>query len=131
MNLLLDSHTLLWLMEASPSLSPQAAALIADSANSLNLSMASLWEIAIKTGLGKLLLSVPFDEFVTTAVEGYELNLLPITTADCIRYRSLGSPHPNHRDPFDRMIVVQAQFHGLNILGVDSAFDAYGVSRLW
>jgi PIN domain nuclease of toxin-antitoxin system len=130
-NLLLDSHTLLWLMEASPSLSPTAAALIADPANRLHLSMASVWEIGIKSGLKKMGLSVPYATFLSTAVNGYGLSVLPITADDCIDYEALAFPDKQHRDPFDRMIVVHALRNSLSLVGVDVAFDPYGVTRLW
>lgn len=131
MNLLLDSHTLLWLMEANPNMSGTAAGLIADSANRLYLSMASIWEIGIKSGLGKMGLSVPYEKFLDTAINGYGLIVLPINTDDCVRYEVLPFPDKWHRDPFDRMIVTHALRHGLVIIGVDAAFDSYGVSRLW
>lgn len=131
MNLLLDTHTLLWLMAGDPSLSARAAALIADPANRLHLSMASVWELAIKVGLKKLGLSAPFATFLTTAVQGYGLALVPITPDDCVRYEALPFPNPQHRDPFDRMIITQALGNGLSVLGVDPTFDAYGVTRLW
>lgn len=131
MNLLLDSHTLLWLMESNPSLSKVAVALLADPANRLFLSMASIWEIAIKSGMSKLGLSVPFAKFLETAINGYGLIVLPISTEDCIRYESLPFPDQQHRDPFDRMIITQALRGGMAIVGVDAAFDSYGVTRLW
>ena len=131
MNLLLDSHTLLWLMEASPSLSATASALIADPANRLHLSVASVWEIGIKAGLKKMGLSVPFANFLATAVNGYGLTVVPITADDCIYYESLPFPDPQHRDPFDRMIVTHALQNKLSVVGVDVAFDPYGVTRLW
>jgi len=130
-NLLLDSHTLLWLMEANPNLSGTAAGLIADSANRLYLSMASIWESGIKSGLGKLGLSVPFEKFLETAINGYGLIVLPITIDDCVRYEALPFPDKQHRDPFDRMIIIHALRNGLAIVGVDVVFDAYGVTRLW
>ena len=131
MNLLLDSHTLLWLMEGSPSLSAAATSHINDPLNRLYLSMASVWEIGIKSGIGKMGLHVPYATFLDTAINGYGLMVLTITTDDCIRYEQLPFPDSNHRDPFDRMIVVHAQSHGLTMLGVDVAFDLYGVPRLW
>jgi PIN domain nuclease of toxin-antitoxin system len=118
-------------MEGSASLSATAAALVADPANHLHLSMASVWEIGIKVGLKKMGLSVPFATFLTTAVNGYGLIVLPITTDDCVSYEALPFPNPQHRDSFDRMIVIHALRHGLSVLGVDAAFDAYGVTRLW
>lgn len=131
MNLLLDTHTLLWLMEASPNLSATAASLIADPSNRLYLSMASIWEMAIKIGLKKLTLSVPFSTFLATATSGYGLIGLPITAADCIAYESLPFPDLQHRDPFDRMIIVHARCENLSVVGVDAAFDSYGITRLW
>ena len=131
MNLLLDSHTLLGLMQSHPNLSPTAAALMADPANRLLLSMASIWEIGIKSGLGKMGLSVPYATFLDRAIKGYGLIVLPITMDDCIGYESLSFPDPRHRDPFDRLIIVQAQRNGFSILGADGSIDAYGVTRLW
>jgi len=130
-NLLLDSHTLLWIMEANPNLSGTAASLIADPANSLYLSMASIWEIGIKSGIGKMGLSVPYATFLDTAINGYGLIVLPITTDDCVRYEALPFPDPKYRDPFDRMIVIPAVRNGLSVVGADAALDLYGVTRLW
>jgi PIN domain nuclease of toxin-antitoxin system len=130
-NLLLDTHTLLWLMDGNPKLSGRAAALIADPANRMYLSMASIWELAIKLGLRKIGLSVPLDQFLTTAISGYGLNVLDVTRQNCVRYEQLSFPLDKHRDPFDRMIIVQAQQYLLSIVGNDCAFDAYGVQRLW
>jgi PIN domain nuclease of toxin-antitoxin system len=93
--------------------------------------MASVWEIAIKVGLKKIGLSVPFATFLTTAITGYGLVVVPITTDDCISYEALPFPDPNHRDPFDRMIVTHALRNTLSVLGNDGAFDPYGVTRLW
>jgi PIN domain nuclease of toxin-antitoxin system len=130
-NLLLDSHTLLWLMQANPSLSGRASALIGDPANRLYLSMASIWEIGLKVGLKKMGLSVPFATFLATAMNGYGLIVVPITTDDCISYEALPFPDPKHRDPFDRMIVTHALRNKLDVVGNDGAFDTYGVTRLW
>lgn len=118
-------------MEGNPSLSPTARALIGDPANRLHLSMASIWEIGIKAGLKKMGLSVPFATFLETAVKGYGLTVIPITTEDCISYEGLPFPNPKHRDPFDRMIVTHALRHNLGVIGNDLALDASGVNRLW
>ena len=131
MNLLLDTHSLLWLMEGNPSLSRTATNLIADPSNRLHISMASIWELAIKAGLKKVGLSVPLETFLTTAITGYGLNVIDITIEDCVSYVSLSFPDPRHRDPFDRMIVIHSQRHSLSVIGVDDKFDIYGVTRLW
>lgn len=131
MNLLLDTHTLLWLMQASPRLSGTAAALVTDPANRVHLSMATAWEVAIKVGMGKMGLTVPYTAFFAKAIAGYSLSVVPITLNDCAAYESLPFPNPNHHDPFDRMIITHARLHGLSVVGADAAFDAYGVVRLW
>ena len=131
MNLLLDTHTLLWLMQGASFLSPTATALLANSANRVYLSMASVWEIAIKSGLRKMGLTVPYATFLRTAINGYGLIVLPITVDDCLAYESLPFPYPSHRDPFDRMLITQAIRNSFSILGRDAAFDSYPVTRLW
>ncbi|HSQ57638.1 MAG TPA: type II toxin-antitoxin system VapC family toxin, partial [Gemmata sp.] len=108
-----------------------ATNLIADPSNRLHISMASIWELAIKVGLKKVGLSVPLETFLTTAITGYGLNVIDITIEDCVSYVSLSFPDPRHRDPFDRMIVIHSQRHSLSVIGVDDKFDIYGVTRLW
>ena len=116
MKLLLDTHTLLWHSADDPRMSSPAAALLIDSANELFLSMATLWEIAIKVGLGKLTLSSPYISFMSRAISGYGLVVLPITLADCDAYAGLPFPNRDHRDPFDRMIITHAVRNGLSAL---------------
>ena len=118
-------------MQSNSNLSATATELLADPANQLYLSMASIWEIGIKSGSGKLGLSVPYEMFLDTAIKGYGLIVLPITTEDCVKYKKLPFPDSQHRDPFDRMIVVHAQRDSLSIVGVDESFDSYSVPRLW
>ncbi len=131
MNLLLDTHTFLWQVEGSPSLSPDAINLITDPANPSYLSMASVWEMAIKVSLNKLALSRPFLPFVADALKLFGVYLLPISLDDCDAYRQLPFSDPKHRDPFDRMLVAQAHSRGLSLVSADAAFDAYGITRLW
>jgi PIN domain nuclease of toxin-antitoxin system len=130
-NLLLDTHTLLWHANGDPQMSATATALLIDPANELFLSMASLWEIAIKVGLKKLALSNPFLAFMSRAITGYGLTVLPINLEDCAGYEQLPFPNPQHRDPFDRMIITHALRNGLSVVGADAAFDSYPISRLW
>ena len=131
MNLLVDTHTLLWHAWGDPQMSNTAIMLLTDPANALYLSMASVWELAIKVGLRKLTLAGSYTAFLTDSIQGLGLSVLPITTDDCVAYEQLPFPDPHHRDPFDRMIVVHAQRHGLSVVGIDDAFDAYGLARLW
>ena len=131
MKLLLDTHSLIWHSDSSPLMSPKATKLLNDPANDLLLSMASVWEIAIKVGMRKLALSVPFVPFLARATTTYQVTVLPITIFDCIAYEQLSFPNPKHRDPFDRMIITHALRNGFSIVGNDAAFDAYGITRLW
>ena len=131
MKLLLDAHTLLWHADGSPQMSATATALLVDPANDLFLSLATAWEIAIKVGLKKLTLSSSYADYMTKAITGYSLTVLPITLEDCAEYEVLPFPLPKHRDPFDRLMITQARRNGMNIVGADVDFDAYGVTRLW
>jgi PIN domain nuclease of toxin-antitoxin system len=129
--LLLDTHTFLWHANGDPQISPTAASLLSDPANELFLSMATAWEIAIETGLKKLTLSAPYNTFMTRAIIGYGITLLPIMLDDCAAYEQLPFLNPQHRDPFDRMIVIHAIRNGLSVVGVDAALNVYGITRLW
>jgi PIN domain nuclease of toxin-antitoxin system len=129
--LLLDTHTLLWLQSGDPQLSAKAKTLLTDPSNERFLSMASAWEIAIKSGLKKLTLADPFPALLAKVVLAYQIVLLTIAVDDCAAYEQLSFPNPNHRDPFDRMILVHALRNGLSLVSADAAFDAYGVARCW
>jgi PIN domain nuclease of toxin-antitoxin system len=129
--LLLDTHTFLWHAASNSSLSSMATTLLGDPANELFLSMASLWELAIKVGIKKLTLSASFDDFMKRAIDGYGIAVLPITFGDCADYQLLPFLITNHRDPFDRMIIIHARRNSLSIIGNDTAFDAYGITRFW
>jgi PIN domain nuclease of toxin-antitoxin system len=101
---------------------------IADPANDLLLSAATIWEIAIKVGIGKLSLSLPYTQWMDKAVADLGATLLPIT----VNYAGAQAALPNHHgDPFDRLIVAQAQVENLTIVSSDSVFDRYGVFRVW
>ena len=119
MRLLLDTHLLLWWLEASPSLSAQAREMIRDPENTVFVSAVSLWEIWLKQSLGKLRLPGDFTERL--AAEAFEsLPLMALHT------RQVGLLPWHHRDPFDRMLVAQAQVENLVLLTADQALAAYG-----
>ncbi|MCE9534626.1 MAG: type II toxin-antitoxin system VapC family toxin [Planctomycetes bacterium] len=121
----------MWHADNSPRMSAAATALLVDPTNELFLSMASVWEIAIKVGLKKLTLSSFYVSFMTKAITAYGLRVLPIRFEDCVEYETLPFPLLKHRDPFDRMLITHAKLNGLSIVGNDLDFDAYGVIRLW
>ena len=128
MRLLLDTHTLIWAVDDTSKLSAAADAALRDPANELLLSAASVWEIAIKIGLGKLVLTLPYRQWMNQVITDLGLTLLPIT----VEYADVQAGLPtHHRDPFDRLIIAQALTDGLSIVSTDAAFDDYGVTRLW
>ena len=127
MKLLLDTHTFLWFLDDSPQLSQKGKALL-EADNELLLSIASLWEIAIKLRLGKLTVAVPIEVLMTQQLTQNDIELLPITVAPLIVVSTLPL---HHRDPFDRLLIAQAMVEQMPIVSADPAFDAYPVQRLW
>ena len=128
MRLLLDTHAFLWFIMGSANLSVNARALIENPANERLLSVASLWEIAIKTSLGKLALSAPFDELIPAQLKLNGIDLLNIKVDHLSTLTTLPF---HHRDPFDRLIIAQAIVEKLTVISLDGAFDTYGVTRHW
>jgi PIN domain nuclease of toxin-antitoxin system len=128
MKLLLDTHTLLWLVEGNPNLSTAAQAALADLANELFLSVASVWELAIKTGNGKLTLSDPLGVYLSKWTPTYQVDLLPIQATHALAV--VGLPD-HHKDLFDRMLIAQTVVEGMTLVSADSKFTPYGVPILW
>jgi len=105
-----------------------ARRLIEDAANIKFVSPAAYWEIAIKISIGKYALNEPYDTFMDRAIRQNGFLILPIEP----RHTSLLTNLPfHHRDPFDRLMIVQAMAEGFALVSTDSAFDAYSVQRLW
>lgn len=127
MNVLIDTHAFLWYIQANDQLSQRAAAILEDTDHKFYFSIASLWEIAIKLGLGKLKLDNPFHE-LEALLESLSIEILPIAFSDAEIYLSLPL---HHRDPFDRILIAQATNRSLSIITADSAFDAYAIDRVW
>jgi PIN domain nuclease of toxin-antitoxin system len=121
--LLLDAHTVLWWLADDATLDPIARAAIADPSNAALVSAASIWEIEIKRALGKL--TAPTG--LLDAIDGAGFSVLPITGPDAER---AGSLPPHHRDPFDRMLVAQADRVGAIVVSRDTVFAAYGMDVL-
>lgn len=128
MRLLLDTHTLIWFITDDAKLSPTALQLIEDGNNTASVSIASLWEIAIKMRLGKLLAGANFDSLFPSQLTSNAIDLMPIELAHVARVATLSL---HHRDPFDRLLIAQALHENLPIISADAAFDDYGVRRLW
>ena len=127
MNLLIDTHVFLWFIMGSPHLTAEARALIEDEKNRKFISIASLWEIAIKSSIGKLTLSSPFDKLIPQQLSLNGFELLPIEIAHLAAVATLPF---HHRDPFDRLLIAQSMVEKMPIVSIDSAFEAYNVNRL-
>lgn len=123
MRVLLDTHILLWWLADDPLLPEVAAAAIADGDNEVNISAATVWEIAIKKAAGRL--EAPDD--LVEALAANDFDSLAITAAHAI---VAGRLPAHHSDPFDRMLIAQAQAEGLTLLSVDSRFSHYQVEVL-
>lgn len=123
MQLLLDTHVVLWALSAPERLSAASRAALASGKNTLHLSATSLWEIEIKKGLGKLRLPPQFED----ELERLRLTELPVRLAHARELRKLPS---HHTDPFDRMLVAQARVESLVIVTADPNVRAYPVRTL-
>jgi PIN domain nuclease of toxin-antitoxin system len=128
MRLLIDSHTLIWYVDQHQQLSPASHAAISDPSNELLLSAGSIWEIAIKVSIGKLVLTQPFAHWMSQALNDLGITVLPIT----VEYADTQAGLPKHHsDPFDRLIVAQAIVEKVSVISADARMDAYGITRLW
>lgn len=127
MNVLLDTHVLLWFLQNAPQLSA-ARATIQDPANRKWVSVASCWELAIKAGLGRFQFTEPVRDLLAREIPRNNFDLLSISLDDATAVEALP---PHHRDPFDRLLAAQALARGWSLVSADAVFDAYGVRRLW
>lgn len=124
-DLLVDTQALLWFLSGNPRLSERARQAMEDAGNRLLVSAASTWELAIKTAKGKVALP---DDFLA-ALEEEQIEVLDVRCHHAWRVGELSAS--DHQDPFDRMIVAQAQIENLAIVSNDAALDRYGVERVW
>lgn len=127
MKILLDTHVWLWLQAAPERLSEHALAQLRDGANELYLSAASGWEIAIKHALGKLPLPEPPERYVPSRLETSGMAALPVAMRHTLRVADLPD---HHRDPFDRLLVAQAQLESMRLMTVDPRVGVYDVEIL-
>lgn len=128
MDYLIDTHTLLWIVTDSPQLSELSKKLYLDSENKIVISMASIWELAIKSSLNKLNFEKSLEDFVYNHIINNNIQILNIELAHILRVENLPF---HHRDPFDRLIIAQQIENNLAIIGADKIFDKYGVKRVW
>jgi PIN domain nuclease of toxin-antitoxin system len=131
MRYLIDTHTFLWFSEGATQISPQSKQLIIDKSNEIFVSIASLWEISIKTAINKLSISGDYELIIEDVTEN-NIEILPINFAHTVIQHNLLF---HHRDPFDRIIVAQAIAEGMNLISKDEIFDLYladqSIKRIW
>jgi PIN domain nuclease of toxin-antitoxin system len=124
---LLDTHTFIWFINGDTQLSDKIITRI-ENADAINfISIASIWEIAIKTSLGKLELKRPFNE-IESQIQENNFQLLPVTIDDTITISSLPF---HHRDPFDRLLAAQSLNNKISIITKDDIFKKYNVDVIW
>jgi PIN domain nuclease of toxin-antitoxin system len=128
MQLLLDTHALLWWTMDAPELSSKARAAIGKADNECFVSVASCWELAIKASLGKLTLTQPVERFIPEQLSANSFRLLEISFRHVARVETLPFLH---RDPFDRLLVAQALSEKMSVVSADKSLTQYGVKRIW
>jgi PIN domain nuclease of toxin-antitoxin system len=128
MKLLLDTHAFIWWATEPEKLSPKAQGLIADPSNSLLLSVVAVWEMQIKSQLGKLQLNLPLRELVEAQ---QRVNGLWVLAIELEHVLALDSLPAHHKDPFDRLLIAQAVVEDAALVSKDNAFVSYAVKLVW
>lgn len=128
MRLLLDTQCWLWWFSQPEKLNENVIEQIADETNEVWFSVASVWEMGIKVSIGKLPLAEPIDDYVSTRMTQLGARSLEITANHALQVAALPL---HHRDPFDRMLIAQAQLEDMTLVSADSTFNQYEVSLLW
>jgi len=128
MRILLDAHALLWFINEDDRLSRKAREAVEGDQDSVFVSLATVWEIAIKVGLGKLKLRLKLEGELDRFLIENGFMFLPIEYAHVAR---VGGLPRHHGDPFDRLLVSQSLIENMPVVSNDPAFDAYGVKRIW
>ncbi len=128
MRVLLDTHAFLWAITADQRLSAAAQRIFLGAGNTLLLSAASLWEIAIKVRIGKLPLPRPENRYLGGQLSRNAIEVLRVEASHVLRLFELPDIH---RDPFDRLLVAQCQVEGLPLVSGDAQLRQYAVEILW
>jgi len=128
MNYLLDTHTFLWFIAGNPNLSEKAKEIIEVPENRRFLSIASVWEISIKTSLKKLEINLPLNEFLS---EQFSINSIELLDMNFEHVTNVVNLPFFHNDPFDRILISQAIIEKIPIISCDIVFDKYPISRIW
>ncbi|WP_202925195.1 type II toxin-antitoxin system VapC family toxin [Myxacorys almedinensis] len=125
----MDTHCWLWWFTQPERLSEEAIAHLSDETNEVWFSVASVWEMGIKVAIGKLPLPEPIDSYISSRMVRLGARSLEITATHALRAAALPL---HHRDPFDRMLIAQAQLEGITLVSADAMFRQYdNFSLLW
>lgn len=131
MRFLIDTHVFLWFVSNAKELSQTAKTIIEDGNNEIFISIASLWEISIKTALGKLSIKGNYESVIDDLNDN-SIQILPISFAHTVEQNQLPF---HHRDPFDRIIISQAIVENIDFISADAVFDDYisgkSIQRIW
>jgi PIN domain nuclease of toxin-antitoxin system len=128
MRVLIDTHIFIWYIQNSERLPSSIATYINDGRNDILLSIASVWEMAIKQSTGKLNLGLPYASFIAEQMRLNSMELLPLR----LDHLEVVTTMPfHHRDPFDRILIAQAMLENIGIVSADSIFSSYPVQRIW
>ena len=128
MRVLLDTHVFLWWITDDERLSPRAREVMVEGRNTLVLSAASGWEMAVKAQLGRLSVAGDFASFLSEQLALNGIDTLPVTMAHALHVFELPA---HHRDPFDRLLVAQALLEGIPIVTADPEIARYPVEVIW
>jgi PIN domain nuclease of toxin-antitoxin system len=125
---LLDTHTILWMVSDETRIGPLAREILFDSDTPKLMSPASYWELAIKIKIGKLELASDYEEFIQDVIDMYAVTILHVHPHHTSVLTTL---ELHHGDPFDRLMIAQALVEEIPILSSDKQFDSYPVNRIW
>ena len=127
MNIILDTHAFIWLMNGDHQLSEKALIEIRNTENEIFLSDVSFWEISIKIKIGKLKFNNSFDNLSEFTIDN-NIKILPIKFG---YFKELLNLELHHKDPFDRLIIAQARIENMSIITIDEKFKLYDISLIW
>lgn len=127
MNLLLDTHTFIWFINGNKELSDKAKRIIENPSNKSYISIATIWEMAIKISLERLKINKPFESILEQILKN-NFEILPITFEHTLLISKLSF---HHRDPFDRIIIAQGHIEKMTIVTKDENFSKYNIKLLW
>jgi PIN domain nuclease of toxin-antitoxin system len=126
--LLLDTQAFLFALNSPDLIPTKTRKFFISEDHELYLSLASIWEMSIKSSLGKLKLKAPLKEIIQTSIKESGLKILPIQAEHAYLVQELTF---HHKDPFDRIIIAQSTLEKMALISTDKIFDKYGIKRIW